>query len=253
MLPELAIAALVGTQVVRAFPWVVGHVGESRAPRLSARQMPGSAASCPNNPNHVGAVPISAKYPYCGAVGGKPGFQLCINNRVPAVGDTAHYYTAPGPLDIRGPCPGLNTAANHNFLSHDGIVTFNELVDAQQNVYGVGYDLAVLLAVLGVGLDGDPVGTTRLSLGCDATSRTSITGTGTEVGLDGHNKFEADSSLTRNDYFTAGGDDFTFNTTLYEAMSNTCAGNFNRENVALYRYQRYQQSLNGNGNFYFGP
>lgn len=95
---------------------------------------------------------------------------------------------------------GLNTAANHNFLSHDGITNFTELVDAQQNVYGVGYDLAVLLAVLGVGLDGDVV-TTKLSLGCDATTRTSLTGTGAEPGLSGHNKFEGDTSLTRNDYF----------------------------------------------------
>jgi len=70
----------------------------------------------------------------------------------------------------------------------------------QQNVYGVGYDLAVVLATLGVGLDGDPV-TTKLSIGCDATSRTSATGTGAELGLDGHNKFEGDTSLTRNDYF----------------------------------------------------
>lgn len=112
-----------------------------------------------------------------------------------------------GPLDIRGPCPGLNTAANHNFLPHDGITTFNELVDAQQNLYNVGYDLANLLAVLGLTLtDGDIV-TERLSIGCDATSRTSITPalTGSEPGLDGHNKFEADTSLTRNDFFLGKG------------------------------------------------
>lgn len=36
-------------------------------------------------------------------------------------------------------------------------------------------------------------------------------------------------------------------------MQNTCQGNFNRNNLALYRYQRYQQSLAENGNFYFGP
>jgi hypothetical protein len=42
----------------------------------------------------------------------------------------------------------LNAAANHGFLSRDGIVTFNELVQAQQNVYNVGYDLAVVLATL---------------------------------------------------------------------------------------------------------
>ena len=36
-------------------------------------------------------------------------------------------------------------------------------------------------------------------------------------------------------------------------MVDTCAGNFNRDNLALYRYQRYQQSKADNGNFYFGP
>ena len=74
------------------------------------------------------------------------------------------------------------------FLSHDGITTFEELVDAQQNLYNVGYDLAVLLATLGVGLDGDPI-TGKLSIGCDATERTSATGSlfGEELGLNGHN------------------------------------------------------------------
>ena len=74
------------------------------------------------------------------------------------------------------------------FLSHDGITTFTELLDALQNVYNVGYDLAVTLATLGVGLDGDVV-TGKLSIGCDATSRTSATGDllGDEVGLNGHN------------------------------------------------------------------
>ena len=74
------------------------------------------------------------------------------------------------------------------FLSHDGITTFTELVDAQQNLYNVNYDLAVTLATLGVVLDGDPV-TGKLSLGCDATSRTALTGSllGDELGLDGHN------------------------------------------------------------------
>lgn len=179
------------------------------------------------------------------------GSKVCKNNLVPAKGDTAHQFTAPGPLDIRGPCPGLNTAANHNFLSHDGITTFIELVDMQQNLYGVGYDLAVLLATLGVGLDGD-VATGRLSIGCDATSRTSSTG-GEELGLDGHNKFEGDTSLSRNDYFLANGDDFHMNATLFQMMSESTGGLFNEPNLAKYRYQRYQQSLAENGQFYFGP
>lgn len=162
---------------------------------------------------------------------------------------------APGKNDIRGPCPGLNTAANHNFLAHDGITTFDELVDAQQNLYNVGYDLAILLAALGLTLtDGDPV-TEKLSIGCDATSRTSYDPaiTGSEPGLDGHNKFEADTSLTRDDYFLGDGDNFSFNGTLFTMMDKTCDGNFDLDNLALYRYQRYQQSLQENPDFYFGP
>ena len=36
-------------------------------------------------------------------------------------------------------------------------------------------------------------------------------------------------------------------------MQQTCNGDFNRDNLALYRHQRYQQSLAENGNFFFGP
>jgi unspecific peroxygenase len=66
-------------------------------------------------------------------------------------------------------------------------------------------------------------------------------------------KFEGDTSLSRNDYFLANGDDYSFNGTLFSYMQDTCKGNFDRDNLALYRHQRYQQSLADNGNFYFGP
>ncbi|CAG8953597.1 hypothetical protein HYFRA_00010056 [Hymenoscyphus fraxineus] len=215
---------------------------------------PGGPVTCPFNPNHVPAPGISAQFPYNGAKDGLPG-----NGRggylVPAPGDTAHQYTPPGPNDIRGPCPGLNAAANHNFLAHDGITTFKELVDAQQNLYNVGYDLAVVLAVLGLSLtDGDIV-TEKLSIGCEATSRTSIAPilTGSQPGLDGHNKFESDTSLTRNDFFLGHGDNFSFNGTLYKMMKESTGGVYNRDNLAKYRYERYQQSLRDNPNFYLGP
>ncbi|WPH04693.1 Cloroperoxidase [Acrodontium crateriforme] len=245
-----------------AFPWVVDTAGVDssllNARRLRSRQQagtgPGSAAECPFNANHVPAAPVTAQYPYNNAKNGvkgngKGGYQ------VPAPGDTAHQFQAPGPNDIRGPCPGLNAAANHGFLARDGIVTYAELVDAQQNVYNVDYDLANLLAALGLTLtDGDIV-TEKLSIGCDATTRTSFnpTLTGSEPGLDGHNKFEADTSLTRNDFFTSGGDNFNFNGTLFGMMNDACDGDFNLQNLAKYRKQRYEQSVAENPNFYFGP
>jgi len=80
--------ALLATQAT-AFPWVARQAGYDpadfkRTPTLIPRQA-GSAATCPNNPTHTPAVPISAKYPYCGAKGGVPGYQVCTNNLVPAV------------------------------------------------------------------------------------------------------------------------------------------------------------------------
>ena len=65
---------------------------------------------------------------------------------------------------------------------------------------------------------------------------------------------QGDTSLTRNDYFTAGGDNFMFNQTLYNDMiKNYCVDQCNLPHIAKYRYARYQWSLNHNGNFYYGP
>lgn len=130
------------------------------------------------------------------------------------------------------------------------MTNFQELVDAQQNVYNVGYDLAVLLAVLGIEAGGDLV-SGRLSIGCDATSRTATLGfLGRQPGLDGHNKFESDSSLTRNDFFTANGDNYNFNGSLFAEMKTVAdrvsGGNFDRNALAAYRSQRYDESVQQN-------
>ncbi|CAI9630628.1 unnamed protein product [Alternaria burnsii] len=239
-----------------AYPWVSGQPGVNSGLFRNARTVERRQTNCPFNPVHKGAAPYTAPYTYTGAKNGVPGSQKG-GIKVPADGDTAHAYTPPGPNDIRGPCPGLNAAANHNFLSHDGITNFQELVDAQQNVYNVGYDLAVLLAVLGIEAGGDVL-SGRLSIGCDATSRTAtLPILGTQPGLDGHNKFEADSSLTRNDFFLADGDNYSFNGTLFAEMKavadKVSGGNFDRNALAAYRSQRYEESVQENPNFFFGP
>jgi hypothetical protein len=75
--------------------------------------------------------------------------------------------------------------------------------------------------------------------------------------LSGHNKFEGDSSLTRNDYFTHDGDNYSFNGTLFARMKEVAdrvsGGNFDRATLAAYRSQRYDESLQENPNFFFGP
>ena len=105
-----------------AFPWVAEVDGVDSSlfgakRKQFRRQQPGSgnggAATCPFNSNHPGAAPYSDDYPYNGATGGKQGKGMG-GFQVPADGDTAHEYEAPGSNDIRGPCPGLNAAANHH-------------------------------------------------------------------------------------------------------------------------------------------
>jgi hypothetical protein len=124
----------------------------------------------------------------------------------------------------------------------------------------MGYDLSVILAVIGVVQSGDIV-TGRLSIGCDATSRTAALGLlgilGRQPGLNSHSRFEADASLTRNDYFTHNGDNFSFNGTLFARMKEVAdrvgGGNFNQATMAAYRSQRYDESVAENANFFFGP
>lgn len=37
-------------------------------------------------------------------------------------------FLPPGEGDFRGPCPGLNALANHNFIPHNGVVTFTAAI-----------------------------------------------------------------------------------------------------------------------------
>ena len=66
-------------------------------------------------------------------------------------------------------------------------------------------------------------------------------------------KFEADTSLSRSDYFLSQPDDFTFNSTLFAMMTKTTGANYNLPNMVTFMGQRYDQSKADNPNFYFGP
>ena len=39
-------------------------------------------------------------------------------------------FVPPGPNDLRGPCPGLNALANHNYLPHNGLATITQFIEA---------------------------------------------------------------------------------------------------------------------------
>ena len=55
-----------------------------------------------------------------------------------------HKWVAPGPGDIRGPCPGLNALANHGYFPHNGIVPLTVGATATNQVYGMICPLELL-------------------------------------------------------------------------------------------------------------
>ncbi|KAI7230516.1 hypothetical protein KC317_g17116, partial [Hortaea werneckii] len=188
-LTSLSLAAAV-IPLSSAYPWALniangeGNAAEISEAVTSTLSKRADGGTCPVHLLRKGAAPYSDVYPskYTGAKNGLPGTGKG-GVLVPAKGDTAHAYVKPSASDVRGPCPGLNTLANHNFISHDGQTTFTEMVDAAQNVYNWKYDLATFVATVGVAQDGDPL-TQTMSIGCAGGLPKSGTG------LQTHNKFE---------------------------------------------------------------
>ena len=109
---RLILLAIMVMPSTMAFPWMADMPGVKSASEIEAQHAK-RQATCPFNADHVPAAPITSEFPYAGAQNGLPSI-FPGNFQVPANGDTAHAFVAPGPNDIRGPCPGLNTAANHN-------------------------------------------------------------------------------------------------------------------------------------------
>ena len=107
---------------VLAFPFIAEMPGVDSSLLRNAKRASNEKrqTTCPFNSVHPGAAPYNASYPYTGAQNGIPGTGTG-GILVPAVGDTAHAFEAPGPNDIRGPCPGLNTAANHHVSYFVGV------------------------------------------------------------------------------------------------------------------------------------
>ncbi|KAE8251370.1 hypothetical protein A4X13_0g4023 [Tilletia indica] len=166
--------------------------------------------------------------------------------RVP---DSNHPYKAPTKSDKRGPCPGLNTLANHGYLPRSGIVHAHDIVEGTAAGFNLGFDLATFLALFGILVDGDPL-SGMLSIGGPTKG---ILGGG-KAGLNNHGHFEGDASLTRSDeYFN--GANYQFNANLFNKLKsfNDQYGNGSAtvDSLAQYRYQRFQESKADNPYFSF--
>ena len=85
-----------------------------------------------------------------------------------------HQFIAPKAGEKRGPCPGLNAAANHGFIPRNGITTIPKsrfpqrskppleaytvavAVTGLSQAYGIGGEFAAALSAIAIALTGDP-------------------------------------------------------------------------------------------------
>lgn len=97
-------------------------------------------------------------------------------------------WAPPGPKDIRGPCPAMNSMANHDIIPHNGRnMTVPVLVKALGETFNLSPELAGIVSQLGVNTAPDPSqGSFKLS------------------DLNKHNAFEHDASMSRVDFYHSG-------------------------------------------------
>ncbi|EIN06351.1 hypothetical protein PUNSTDRAFT_145605 [Punctularia strigosozonata HHB-11173 SS5] len=173
-----------------------------------------------------------------------------------------HPFQWPSDTDQRGPCPGLNTLANHGYISRNGIVTAGEVIAGTAELFNMGVDVAAFLLAGSVALDGD-IPTLRFSIG-GADGRTNSLGKlggllGTETGLDGHGRFNEGDLIphsARCDFYLCDGDNHNMQPELFAQMREQAKAHGNQYNVramAKHFYSRYQDSVTNNPNFYFVP
>lgn len=106
--------------------------------------------------------------------------------------------------DVRGPCPGLNAAANYGYIPHNGVGTIGDFINGTNEAYGMALDPGGFLGVYGAAFDGNLLG---YSIGGPTSLNqlliNNILGlAGAPQGLSGsHNKYEADTSPIRGDLY----------------------------------------------------
>jgi len=160
-----------------------------------------------------------------------------LNKR--ATGGSFTDWVAPTATDARGPCPGLNTLANHGFLPHDGkSITVDMMVAAVDEGYNAGPLTAQLPGKLALSSN-VPKGQQWFNLN----------------DLNIHNTQEHDASLSREDYGTsADHDNHDFNQTMFDVfLSKVPEGQdfLDLQSAAAGRRERILMSKANNPQFEF--
>ncbi|KAL8786591.1 MAG: hypothetical protein Q9195_008148 [Heterodermia aff. obscurata] len=177
--------------------------------------------------------------------GGLPFTTFNENQLIDVTG--VHAWKAPGPDDLRGPCPGLNALANHGYFPHSGVVPLTVGATATQQVYGLAPNFGIPLTVADTWSIGGKQPQTLTS---------PILGAGD--GLSGsHNKYESDASPGRGDYYLFNADVTNLRVekfkALYDLQKDKPVPNYNLDVLIQHRKYTFDDSKSTNPYFFFEP
>lgn len=159
--------------------------------------------------------------------------------------DEAHPWQAPGPGDQRGPCPGLNTLANHGYIPRNGLINPVQLLVGTWRGLSISPDVGAILGVLSWPFMGD-LTTMKLSIG---------TRVGLGDGLAHHGILEGDASVTRDDAWQ--GNQWSLSQDRWNQFKQEIIthgnGHVTLKALAEARYRAWKWSYDNNPQFDFNP
>lgn len=174
-----------------------------------------------------------------------------------------HEWMAPGAQDIRGPCAGLNAAANHGYIPRSGIATAESIMQGLWDAFSLDMTATIFLETATRFFDGNPL-TGEWSIGYASDNVNLLPGSdllGTPTGICdyGHLKTEGDSSITRGDFLapTENSNCASYPNFVQELFDlaeqmNPDTKFLTPQVMAQHQYNRKQWSIANNPN-YFSP
>lgn len=145
-----------------------------------------------------------------------------------------------------------NSHSNHGYLPHNGVGTIDQFITSTGKVFGMGVDLATILAVYGAAIDGNLV---SWSIGGPTANVPSINLLGQPQGISGsHNKYEGDASPTRGDLYVDG-QDYLLTMKNFQALydAGKADDNYDLQLLTDRRAARFQENIDGNPYFFNAP
>lgn len=165
-----------------------------------------------------------------------------------------HPWFPPTHGQTRGPCPGLNTAANHGYLPRSGIVTPLQLLVGTWQALSLAPDMCLLLGTLSFIFKGDPVHMT-LSIGTNKDVYGNPMPNHLGTGIGEHGVLEGDASVTRKDHSLGNVwalDEGLYRTFLSE-IEGPGGGQVNVKALAAGRYRAWKTTVKDNDIGDFNP